>query len=161
MFIISSISTNIAVKSHKNKINSAEHGREIHCSEPKVLTDFFMTKGQQDHTNYQKSIRKTQSRKLTSRTTAEAAGAIPGAEGTVEQKERWPKGPDCQTTICCGQPLPAAQRSDRRVNTPSLSHSNTEDSHPQAEAKTKKPWKTLRHPPRKGSSGAAELHSAP
>lgn len=84
MFTSSIISTNTAVKSHKNRTNSAEHGREIHCGEPKVLTDFFKTKGQQDHTNNQKSIRKTQSRKLTLRTTAEAAGAILGAKGKVE-----------------------------------------------------------------------------
>lgn len=42
----------------------------------KVLTDFFKTKGQQDHTNNQKSIRKTPEPKAAPRTTAEAAGVI-------------------------------------------------------------------------------------
>lgn len=139
-------------------------GERFTAVSQKVLTDFFMTKGRQDHTNNQKSIRKTQSQKLTPRTTAEAAGVIWVQKENWSRKKDGQKEPDYQTTICCVVSVsPVLKEASITESTHLVSATQTKRTVTLRlrQKKKNKPWKTLGHLPRKGEWGAAELHSAP
>lgn len=131
-------------------------GERFTAVSQKVLTDFFMTKGRQDHTNNQKSIRKTQSQKLTPRTTAEAAGVIWVQKENWSRKKDGQKEPDYQTTICCVVSVsPVLKEASITESTHLVSATQTKRTvtlrlRQKKKKKKNKPWKTLGHLPRKG-----------